>query len=133
MVRRRRAGNLINPADVIRRENVESLVAGADDYYEADGSGRSAARVLPRTEPGGIACFSEPGRYHSTTDASQADMANFRVLENDIVLEAIWQLARDAGFADVDIRPMLDGRTRCRWIGTSRCPMAAPASAAQTR
>ena len=39
---------------------------------------------------------------------SQQEMANFRVLENDIVLEDIWQLARGAGFSGIDIRPMLD-------------------------
>jgi 2-polyprenyl-3-methyl-5-hydroxy-6-metoxy-1,4-benzoquinol methylase len=62
-------------------------------------------RVL---RPGGMACFCEPGRYHSTMKPSQDEMANFRVLENDIVIEDIWQLARDAGFTGIDIRPMID-------------------------
>ncbi|HUK35072.1 MAG TPA: class I SAM-dependent methyltransferase [Vicinamibacterales bacterium] len=65
---------------------------------------REFHRVL---KPGGLACFSEPGRYHSTTEPSQHEMANFRVLENDIVLEEIWQLARGVGFSRIDIRPML--------------------------
>jgi SAM-dependent methyltransferase len=65
---------------------------------------REFYRVL---KPGGIACFSEPGRYHSTTAPSQHEMANFRVLENDIVLEDVWQLARAAGFSSIEIRPML--------------------------
>jgi 2-polyprenyl-3-methyl-5-hydroxy-6-metoxy-1,4-benzoquinol methylase len=66
---------------------------------------REFRRVL---RPGGMACFCEPGRYHSTMGPSQEEMANFRVLENDIVLEDIWQLARAAGFSSIDIRPMLD-------------------------
>jgi 2-polyprenyl-3-methyl-5-hydroxy-6-metoxy-1,4-benzoquinol methylase len=65
---------------------------------------REFHRVL---KPGGIACFSEPGRYHSMTAPSQHEMTNFRVLENDIVLEDIWQLARGVGFSGIEIRPML--------------------------
>jgi SAM-dependent methyltransferase len=66
---------------------------------------REFHRVL---KPGGLACFAEPGRYHSTTGPSQYEMTNFRVLENDIILEDIWQLARGAGFRDIEIRPMLN-------------------------
>jgi 2-polyprenyl-3-methyl-5-hydroxy-6-metoxy-1,4-benzoquinol methylase len=65
---------------------------------------REFHRVL---KPGGIACFSEPGRYHSMTAPSQHEMTNFRVLENDIVLEDVWQFARAAGFSNIEIRPML--------------------------
>ena len=65
---------------------------------------REFHRVL---KPGGIACFSEPGRYHSVTAPSQHEMTNFRVLENDIVLEDVWQLARGVGFSNIEIRPML--------------------------
>jgi 2-polyprenyl-3-methyl-5-hydroxy-6-metoxy-1,4-benzoquinol methylase len=65
---------------------------------------REFHRVL---KPGGIACFSEPGRYHSVTAPSQHEMTNFRVLENDIVLEEIWQLASGVGFTGIEIRPML--------------------------
>ena len=232
MVRRARAGDVIKPADVINRESVESLVAGADDYYRSaidkgataflkskpfhsfqespqvlvrlgwllhgaklttglhvaeygGGSGWLAAslwqmgchvtcidasaaalelarelsherrplltwphatfstaltdgRTLPLADasmdrvicfdvfhhvpnqaevlreffrvlrPGGIACFSEPGPYHSAMTASQEEMANHQVLENDIVVEDIWNLARAAGFSDIGVQPMLD-------------------------
>ena len=66
---------------------------------------REFYRVL---KPGGIACFSEPGRYHSTMRPSQEEMANFQVLENDIVLEDIWALARRIGFSGIEIQPMVD-------------------------
>ncbi len=62
-------------------------------------------RVL---KTGGIACFSEPGRYHSLTPMSQQEMAQYRVLENDIVLEQIWDIAKSCGFTDIRIRPLLD-------------------------
>ena len=53
------------------------------------------SRVL---RDGGIAGFSEPGRQHSRSPQSQYEMANHRVLENDIDLADIWTIARDCGF-----------------------------------
>ena len=53
------------------------------------------ARVL---KPGGIAGFSEPGRNHSRTPLSQQEMANYDVLENDLVLEDVVALAYEVGF-----------------------------------
>ena len=53
------------------------------------------ARVL---NPGGIAGFSEPGRYHSQTAMSQSEMQNYRVLENDIILQDIFKIASRFGF-----------------------------------
>lgn len=53
------------------------------------------ARIL---KPGGIAGFSEPGRLHSQTPMSQKEMAEYDVLENDLVLEDVVALAYGAGF-----------------------------------
>jgi ubiquinone/menaquinone biosynthesis C-methylase UbiE len=53
------------------------------------------ARVL---KPGGIAGFSEPGRLHSQTPMSQKEMADYDVLENDLVLEDVVELAYSVGF-----------------------------------
>lgn len=47
---------------------------------------------------GGIAGFSEPGRHHSKDPKSQYEMENFRVLENDIDIEAIDRMATEIGF-----------------------------------
>lgn len=57
-------------------------------------------RVL---KPGGIAGFSEPGPTHSCAPQSQAEMRNYRVIENDVVVEHIWRDARAAGFGDIRI------------------------------
>ena len=62
-------------------------------------------RVL---RPGGIAGFSEPGRYHSRAPQSQYDMRNHRVLENDIDLNEIFSLAEPAGFTRLTVRVMND-------------------------
>jgi ubiquinone/menaquinone biosynthesis C-methylase UbiE len=49
-------------------------------------------------KPGGIVGFSEPGINHSQTPMSQQEMQNYNVLENDISLCEIWDIARTAGF-----------------------------------
>jgi len=66
---------------------------------------RELGRVL---RPGGIAGFSEPGRYHSRAPQSQYDMRNHRVLENDIDLNEIFSLASPAGFTQLKVRAMND-------------------------
>ncbi len=59
---------------------------------------RELARVLVS---GGIAGFAEPGPDHSRNPTSQAEMRNFKVVENDIRIEEIWKQAQDVGFTDI--------------------------------
>ena len=66
---------------------------------------REFGRVL---RPGGIAGFSEPGRYHSRAPQSQYDMRNHHVLENDIDLNEIFSFAGPAGFTRLRVRPLND-------------------------
>lgn len=56
------------------------------------------ARVL---RPWGRAGFSEPGPAHSVTPQSQEEMRNYCVLENDIILEDIWEHSRAVGFTNL--------------------------------
>jgi SAM-dependent methyltransferase len=62
------------------------------------------ARVL---KPDGMVAMSEPGRHHSRTEESQFEMKTFQVIENDVVLEDLWDMARGLGFADIRISPTL--------------------------
>lgn len=55
-------------------------------------------RVL---KDGGIVGFSEPGRFHSRTAQSQYEMKNFNVLENDVDIEEIFDIAKRSGFTDI--------------------------------
>jgi SAM-dependent methyltransferase len=56
---------------------------------------REFARVLKR---GGRVAFMEPGPNHSKTPQSQAEMARFKVIENDVSMPEITRLAVAAGF-----------------------------------
>jgi ubiquinone/menaquinone biosynthesis C-methylase UbiE len=66
---------------------------------------KELARVLKR---GGIAGFGEPGRYHSRTPASQNEMRNFRVLENDINIVELFEIAKRSGFFDIKLKLLGD-------------------------
>ena len=62
-------------------------------------------RVL---KSGGIAGFAEPGRFHSRAPHSQYEMANYDVLENDIVPADIFAIARKHGFDDMRLKVLCD-------------------------
>ncbi|GAP35178.1 methyltransferase domain-containing protein [Piscinibacter sakaiensis] len=66
---------------------------------------KELARVL---RPGGLAGFSEPGPQHSQSPQSQLEMANYKVLENDIDLDRVFAEARAAGFTDARFSPRLE-------------------------
>jgi 2-polyprenyl-3-methyl-5-hydroxy-6-metoxy-1,4-benzoquinol methylase len=61
---------------------------------------RELGRVLM---PGGVAAFSEPGPEHSRLRQSQAEMRMYRTIENDILIEEIWQTAQSAGFTVIKL------------------------------
>ncbi len=61
---------------------------------------KELGRVL---KPGGIAGFAEPGPRHSRTPVSQFEMRNYRVVENDIDVHAIWRAASGCGFRDLRV------------------------------
>jgi SAM-dependent methyltransferase len=58
-------------------------------------------RVL---SPGGIAGFAEPGEHHSECPFSQAEMLNHDVLELDVVIADVWEMAQHLGFSDIRFR-----------------------------
>ncbi|MCK5728073.1 MAG: methyltransferase domain-containing protein [Methylococcales bacterium] len=59
-------------------------------------------------KPTGIVGMSEPGRYHSQTKASQFEMREYHVIENDFILENIWGEAQSVGFDRIQITPVLE-------------------------
>ncbi len=75
---------------------------------------REMARVL---RPGGIAGFAEPGPNHSRLPQSLAEMEDFKVIENDIIIEQIGDIARQAGFSDMKVA-LFDGGFRTFSVDT---------------
>lgn len=58
-------------------------------------------RVL---KDGGVLGFSEPGRFHSQSPQSQYEMRNYAVLENDIRLDELKEMAETFGFGELRIK-----------------------------
>jgi ubiquinone/menaquinone biosynthesis C-methylase UbiE len=87
-------------------------------------------------KPGGIAGFAEPGPRHSRTPVSQFEMRNYRVVENDVDVHAIWRAAKAFGFRDLELavfhgppyRVSVDdfedflagGRSTAAWVTSTR-------------
>jgi SAM-dependent methyltransferase len=95
-----------NGRDIDLSDNAVDRIVCNDAFHHVSNPGevlREFARVL---KSGGIAGFSEPGRFHSRSPQSQQEMRNYAVLENDVDLDAISNLARSAGF----------DRLSCKWM-----------------
>ncbi|MFQ5442498.1 MAG: methyltransferase domain-containing protein [Thermodesulfobacteriota bacterium] len=73
-------------------------------------------RVLKKD---GRASFAEPGREHSKAAGSQKEMEESGVLERDVVLSDIHELAQEAGFEELTLKPyfhpVVEDYTYSRW------------------
>jgi SAM-dependent methyltransferase len=72
-----------------------------DAFHHAPNPQQILAEFARILVPGGIAAFSEPGPEHSRSPQSQDEMRRFRVIENDVDVDAIWTMAQSAGFRDI--------------------------------
>jgi SAM-dependent methyltransferase len=80
-----------------------------DGFHHVPNQSEVLAELARVLKPGGIAGFSEPGPHHSQSPTSQYEMENYKVLENDIKLEAIFEKAKLYGFTDINIALAADG------------------------
>lgn len=78
-------------------ESVDRIVC-FDAFHHIPNQQEILAELVRVLKPGGIAGFSEPGRNHSQTPMSQKEMAEYDVLENDLVVEDVVALAYQVGF-----------------------------------
>ena len=88
-------------------QSVDRIICN-DGFHHVPNQKEVLAEMYRVLKDGGVAGFSEPGRRHSRSPISQYEMANFKVLENDIIIEDIHALATDCGFTDVKIKALCD-------------------------
>ncbi|MDI6783051.1 MAG: methyltransferase domain-containing protein [bacterium] len=62
------------------------------------------SRIL---KPNGRAVFSEPGAYHAESELSKREMQEFGTLEKSVKIDEVYQLALNAGFKKMAIKPIV--------------------------
>lgn len=88
-------------------ESVDRIICN-DGFHHVPNQDEVISELARVLKHGGIACFSEPGRFHSQFPQSQYEMKNFKVLENDIVITEIFDIARKHGFTDIKVKLLSD-------------------------
>lgn len=84
-------------------ESVDRVLC-MDAFHHVPNQRQVLSEIFRVLKIGGIAGFNEPGRNHSQTPQAQYEMRNFKVLENDILLEEIKEIAEDIGFTDLYVK-----------------------------
>lgn len=69
-----------------------------DAFHHVRDQGATLAEFARVLRAGGRAAFIEPGPRHSTTPQSQAEMARFKVIENDVDMTQVARHAQAHGF-----------------------------------
>ncbi|OLE55089.1 MAG: hypothetical protein AUG51_05525 [Acidobacteria bacterium 13_1_20CM_3_53_8] len=83
-------------------KSVERIVC-FDAFHHVPNPERILSEFSRVLVEGGIAGFSEPGPQHSNSPDSQREMRDFGVIENDVVIEQIWNEAERLGFTDLKL------------------------------
>lgn len=82
--------------------SVERIIC-LDAFHYVPNPAQVLAEMYRVLAVGGIAGFAEPGPEHSRSVTSQYEMHHHGIIENDVDIHAIWDLAHRAGFADCKI------------------------------
>lgn len=78
-------------------------VACLDAFHHVVNQADVLQEIFRVLTPGGIFAMSEPGPNHSRTAQSQFEMKNYKVIEQDIVVDQINRLAQDVGYQDCEV------------------------------
>jgi SAM-dependent methyltransferase len=91
----------------VESESVDRIIC-FDTFHHIPNQEEVLQEMYRVLKPGGLIGFSEPGREHSCSPESQMEMRYFKVLENNIYPEKIWQMAKGVGFSEMRIKSALD-------------------------
>jgi SAM-dependent methyltransferase len=105
-------GGSISPPKFVRFDgyNIEipdnsvDRVLCMDAFHHVPNQEQVLSEIFRVLKKGGIAGFSEPGLNHSQTPQSQYEMRNYKVLENDILLEEIKEITEKIGFTELYVK-----------------------------
>ena len=92
-----------------KNEKFDRIIVN-DAFHHIPNTEEILAEFYRVLKPHGIVGMSEPGRQHSQTEASQYEMEVYKVIENDFILENIWNEAQLVGFDRIKISPVLRDR-----------------------
>lgn len=84
-------------------ESVDRIICH-DGFHHIPNQAEVISELSRVLKPGGIACFGEPGAFHSQSPQSQYEMKNYNVLENDILISEIFDIANKCGFTDIRLK-----------------------------
>lgn len=96
---------LFNGKEIRLKDDAVDRVVSLDAFHHVPNPHDLLREFFRILCPGGIVGFAEVGPEHSLSPASQLEMSTFRVLENDLNMESIWEMARDIGFSQIYFKP----------------------------
>jgi SAM-dependent methyltransferase len=91
----------------LEAESVDRVVC-FDSFHHVPNQREVLGELFRVLRHGGRVVMAEPGEGHSHADASAFDASQYGVLENELVLADLLELARATGFSDVQVKPYPD-------------------------
>ena len=85
------------------RDSYVDRIACFDSFHHVADQLATLGEFFRVLRPGGIVAFHEPGPNHSRSPQAQDEMRNHGVIENDIIIEDIWNSARHVGFSNMEL------------------------------
>jgi len=86
----------------LKNESIDRVIC-IDAFHHIPNPEEIIFEMFRVLKNGGIAAFAEPGPIHSWSPGAQFEMRKHQVVENDVIIEDIWAIAKRAGFSDLKL------------------------------